>query len=45
VLEGWTVEEAIEKDRKPPSGGRPGGDRGGNRGGDRGGDRGRGPRR
>ena len=47
VLEGWTAEEAIEKDRKPPSsGGRPGGgDRGGNRGGFRGGDRDRGPRR
>ncbi len=50
VLEGWTVEEAAERDRKrsgPPSGGRPGGgrpggsfDRGGNRGhGDRGGRR------
>jgi polyribonucleotide nucleotidyltransferase len=50
VLEGWTVEEAAERDRKrsgPPSGGRSGGgrsggsyDRGGNRGqGDRGGRR------
>jgi len=43
VLEGWTAQEAREKDqRKPgggrPGGGRPGGDRGG-RGGDRGGDR------
>jgi polyribonucleotide nucleotidyltransferase len=37
VLEGWTLEEAAEHDRKGrPSGGRPGGDRGG-RGGDRGG--------
>lgn len=42
VLEGWTVEEARERDRggKPSSGGRPGGQRGGgdrdNRGGDRG---------
>jgi polyribonucleotide nucleotidyltransferase len=36
VLEGWTAEEAREKDqRKPGGGGRPGG--GGNRGGDRGG--------
>lgn len=35
VLEGWTAEEAREKDqRKPGGGGRPGG---GNRGGDRGG--------
>jgi polyribonucleotide nucleotidyltransferase len=50
VLEGWTPEEALERDRKPSGGGRPsgGGDRG--RGGDRGGrpsgggDRGR-PRR
>jgi polyribonucleotide nucleotidyltransferase len=39
VLEGWTVEEAQERDRKPSGGGRGGGDRGG-RGGDRGGDRG-----
>jgi polyribonucleotide nucleotidyltransferase len=40
VLEGWTPEEARERDRA--GGGRPsgGGDRG--RGGDRGGDRGRG---
>ncbi len=30
VLEGWTAEEAREKD-KPRGGGRPGGDRGGNR--------------
>jgi polyribonucleotide nucleotidyltransferase len=55
VLEGWTAEEALERDRKPSGGGgRPGGDRGGYRGGgDRGreggggggGDRGRGPRR
>ena len=54
VLEGWTAEEALERDRKPSGGGRPGGggDRpryGGDRGrdgGDRGGgDRGRGPRR
>jgi len=55
VLEGWTAEEALERDRKPSGGGRPGGggrfgdrDRGrdGGRGGDRGGgDRGRGPRR
>jgi polyribonucleotide nucleotidyltransferase len=43
VLEGWTAEEAREKDQRKP-GGRPGGgdrgrggDRGGNRGGDRGG--------
>jgi polyribonucleotide nucleotidyltransferase len=36
VLEGWTVEEAQERDRKPSGGGR-GGDRGGGRGGDRGG--------
>ena len=35
VLEGWTAEEAREKDQRKPSGGRPGG--GGNRGGDRGG--------
>ncbi len=40
VLEGWTAEEAREKDRRPPGGGgRPAGDRGGDRGG-RGGDRG-----
>jgi polyribonucleotide nucleotidyltransferase len=48
VLEGWTPEEALERDRKPSGGGR-GGDRGGRGGGDRGGrgggDRGRGPRR
>jgi len=44
VLEGWTLEEAQERDRKPSGGGR-GGERGG-RGGDRGGDRGgRGGRR
>jgi len=52
VLEGWTADEALERDRKPSGGGdrggRSGGDRG--RGGDRGGrsgggDRGRGPRR
>ncbi len=45
VLEGWTAEEAMAKDRKGsgggrPGGGRPGGDRGGNRGGRPGGDRG-----
>jgi polyribonucleotide nucleotidyltransferase len=47
VLEGWTAEEAREKDQRKPGGGRPGGggrngggDRG--RGGDRGGNRGRG---
>ncbi|MBI3241420.1 MAG: polyribonucleotide nucleotidyltransferase [Chloroflexi bacterium] len=48
VLEGWTAEEAMERDRKPSGGGRPGGgDRGGFRGGGRpgGGDRNRGPRR
>ena len=42
VLDGWTLEEAIERDRKGssrPSGGRPGGDRGGRPGGDRGGRR------
>ena len=39
VLEGWSVEEAQERDRKPSGGGR-GGERGGSRGGDRGGDRG-----
>ncbi len=33
VLEGWTAEEAREKDKPRNSGGRPGGDRGGNRGG------------
>ena len=40
VLEGWTAEEAREKDQRKPGGGRPGGggDRG--RGGDRGGNRG-----
>ena len=41
VLEGWTAQEAMERDRKPTGGGRPGGDRGGRPGGDRG----RGPRR
>ncbi|MDX2163236.1 MAG: polyribonucleotide nucleotidyltransferase [bacterium] len=30
VMEGWTAEEAREKDRRPP-GGKPGGDRGGDR--------------
>ena len=44
VLEGWTAEEAREKDQRKPGGGRPGGGRnGGGRGGDRdrrGGDRG-----
>jgi polyribonucleotide nucleotidyltransferase len=53
VLEGWTVEEARERDRQTSSGGRPGGSRGerGGRGdgrssgrGDGGGDRGRGGR-
>ncbi|MGB8981983.1 MAG: polyribonucleotide nucleotidyltransferase [Anaerolineales bacterium] len=40
VLEGWTAEEAREKDQRKPGGGRPGGGRnGGDRGG-RGGDRG-----
>jgi polyribonucleotide nucleotidyltransferase len=43
VLEGWTAEEAREKDQRKPGGGRPGGGRGGGdrggRGGDRGGDR------
>jgi len=47
VLEGWTADEARERDRKgsPSGGGGRGGDRGGGRGGDRG-DRGggRGPR-
>ncbi len=48
VLEGWTAEEAREKDQRKPGGGRPGGGGGGDRGrgGDRdrrgGGDRGRG---
>jgi polyribonucleotide nucleotidyltransferase len=51
VLEGWTAEEAREKDQRKPGGGRPGGGGGGRngdrgRGGDRdrrgGGDRGRG---
>jgi polyribonucleotide nucleotidyltransferase len=39
VLEGWTVEEAQERDRggRSSGGGRPGGDRGGRPGGDRGG--------
>jgi polyribonucleotide nucleotidyltransferase len=42
VLEGWTPEEALERDRpRPGGGGRPGGDRGGRPGG-RDGDRGRG---
>ncbi len=42
VLEGWTAEEAREKDKPRSSGGggRPGGDRGGRPGGDRGGNRG-----
>ena len=40
VLEGWTPEEAQERDRGGRSGGRPGGDRGGRPGGDRGGPRG-----
>jgi polyribonucleotide nucleotidyltransferase len=48
VLEGWTAEEAREKDQRKPGGGRPGGGRPGGgrnggdrsgRGGDRGGDR------
>jgi polyribonucleotide nucleotidyltransferase len=38
VLEGWTAEEAREKDQRKPSGGGRGGGRGGDRGG-RGGDR------
>lgn len=42
VLEGWTAEEAREKDQRKPGGG--GGNRGGGRGGDRGG-RGGGDRR
>jgi polyribonucleotide nucleotidyltransferase len=37
VLEGWTAEEAREKDQRKPGGGRPGGRNGGDRG--RGGDR------
>jgi polyribonucleotide nucleotidyltransferase len=40
VLEGWTAEEAREKDQRKPGGGRPGGGRGGDRhggGGNRGG--------
>ena len=45
VLEGWTAEEAREKDQRKPGGSRPGGGRnGGDRGRDRdrrGGDRGR----
>ncbi|MBI4928274.1 MAG: polyribonucleotide nucleotidyltransferase [Anaerolineae bacterium] len=49
VLEGWTAEEAMERDRNSRSSGRPSGnrgggdrnDRGGNGGGYRGGDRGR----
>ncbi len=46
VLEGWTAQEAMERDRKPTGGGRPGGRPGGDRGGRQGGgDRGRGPRR
>jgi polyribonucleotide nucleotidyltransferase len=36
VLEGWTAEEAREKDQRKPGGGG-GGNRGGGRGGDRGG--------
>jgi polyribonucleotide nucleotidyltransferase len=48
VLEGWTAEEALERDRKPSGGGRSGGGRsgggersprGGRSGGSRGGDR------
>jgi polyribonucleotide nucleotidyltransferase len=39
VLEGWTAEEARERDRKSGGGNRSGGNRGGNRGGgNRGGD-------
>ena len=38
VLEGWTAEEAREKDQRKPGGGRPGGG-GGRNGGGRGGDR------
>jgi polyribonucleotide nucleotidyltransferase len=37
VLEGWTAEEARQRDRRPSGGG--GGDRGGDRGGRPGGDR------
>jgi polyribonucleotide nucleotidyltransferase len=37
VLEGWTVEEAAEHDRKPSGGGRPSGSRSGPSGGSRGG--------
>ena len=47
VLEGWTAEEAREKDQRKPGGGRPGGGRNGGdrgRGGDRGGNRGGGDR-
>jgi len=49
VLEGWTAEEAREKDQRKPGGGRPGGgrnggDRGGRGGDRRGGDRDRGRR-
>jgi polyribonucleotide nucleotidyltransferase len=45
VLEGWTAEEARQKDGPRRSGPRPGGDRGGDRGGNRsGGDRDRGRR-
>lgn len=41
VLEGWTAQEAMERDRRPSGGGRPGGgDRGGSRGPRSGGDRG-----
>ena len=40
VLEGWTAEEAREKDQRKSGGGRPGGGRGGDRGGDRRGGRG-----
>ena len=44
VLEGWTAQEAREKDQRKSGGGRPGGGRNGGRGGDRdrrgGGDRG-----
>ncbi|NWG34984.1 MAG: polyribonucleotide nucleotidyltransferase [Chloroflexi bacterium] len=39
VLEGWTAEEAREKDQRKPGGGRPGSGRGGDRGGRVGGDR------
>jgi polyribonucleotide nucleotidyltransferase len=44
VLEGWTAEEAREKDQRKPGGGRPGGGGRGGRGGDRGGNRGGGDR-